>query len=95
MLAGAQLQAKTCSGITPTDLCRHGSDTWIVLSNARKGIMPQNEVEPEVPDIPTYSLPKVTTENKKSGKKGKNGKKGKGKKSGKKSGKRKGKKKKK
>ena len=91
ILGGAELVPQTTAGLTPQDMTKYGSEIWEVISDARKGDMPEIEEISEVPEIPDYALPDGAA--KKKGKKGKKGGKKKGGKKGKKSGKKKKKKK--
>lgn len=92
ILGGAQLIPQTTAGLIPQDMTKYGSEIWEVISDARKGDMPEIEEISEVPEIPDCALPDGAAKKKK-GKKGKKGGKKKGGKKGKKSGKKKKKKK--
>ncbi|KAJ8300337.1 hypothetical protein KUTeg_021856 [Tegillarca granosa] len=91
VLAKANLDVQTLSGVKPMDLTKFSSETWDIINDAKKGEMPELEEINEVPEIPDYALPDGATKKKKSGKgkKGKKGKKGGKKKGGKKGGKKK------
>ena len=80
VISGSKLDKRNLEGSLPIDLVPHNSESWMILDQATRGLLPVIEEKSEVPLIPDYAIAKGTAVKKKKKKKGKKGKKGKKKK---------------
>ncbi|KAL5011832.1 hypothetical protein ScPMuIL_010383 [Solemya velum] len=75
VLAGAKLDVRTRSGVEPIDLTKYNSISREILSDAKRGDMPELEEFIELPEIPGHAIPdgskKKASKGKKKGGKGK------------------------